>query len=54
MNKPRYRSRDDLSVFISLAVAIGILVSAIVTMWLWSVIPRGVESAIVENIPEIP
>lgn len=54
VNKYRQRASDDLSVFISLATAIGILVSAAATMWLWSVIPQGLETVIFERVSEIP
>ncbi len=36
MSKPYSESRDDLVVFVSLAPALGILLSAIVVMWIWS------------------
>lgn len=38
VNKSRYRSCDDLAVFMSLAVAIGILVASAMTIWLCSII----------------
>lgn len=36
MSKRYVQSRDDLAVVISLAAAVGILVSAAVAMWVWS------------------
>lgn len=36
MSKRYLQSRDDLAIFVSLATALGILLSAIVVMWIWS------------------
>lgn len=36
MSKRYLQSRDDVAIFISLATALGILLSAIVVMWIWS------------------
>ncbi len=36
-NKFWYHSHDDLPVLISLVVGIAVLLSAIVTMWMWSI-----------------
>ena len=36
MSKRYLQSRDDVAIFISLATALGILLSAIVVMWLWT------------------
>ena len=52
----RYRSRshDDLAVIVSLTMAIGILVSAVATMWIWSILPHRTTTSIVPNASEIP
>ncbi|MGE0642284.1 MAG: hypothetical protein AB7P24_01305 [Nitrospira sp.] len=44
MIKRYVRSRDDLAIAISLATALGIVLSAIVGVWLWSAVAaeRGV------------
>lgn len=36
MSKRYVQSGDDLAVFISLVAAVGILVSAVVVLWVWS------------------
>lgn len=36
MGKRYLESRDDLAILVSLATAIGILLSAIVVMWIWA------------------
>lgn len=36
MSRRYLQSRDDVAIFISLATALGILLSAIVVMWIWS------------------
>lgn len=41
MSKRYVQSRDDLAVFISLATAVGILMSAAVAMWVWSSISEN-------------
>lgn len=38
MIKRYVRSRDDLAVVISLVTALGILLSAIVGIWIWSTV----------------
>ena len=38
MIKQYVRSRDDLTIVISLITALGILLSAIVGLWLWSIV----------------
>jgi len=36
MSKRYLQSRDDVAIFISLVTALGILLSAIVVMWIWT------------------
>ncbi len=36
MSKRDLESRDDLAIFASLATTLGIILSAIVVMWIWS------------------
>ncbi|MGC4097131.1 MAG: hypothetical protein QM706_08445 [Nitrospira sp.] len=56
MTRTKYRNRssDELSVFVSLAVAIGILISAVATMWIWTTTSHGTKPAIVGNAIAIP
>lgn len=54
VSRYRSRSRDDLSVLVSLTMAIGILVSAVATMWIWSIVPHRTTTPIVQNASEIP
>lgn len=36
MSKRYLQSRDDVAIFVSLATALGILLSALVVMWIWT------------------
>ncbi|MBS0168108.1 MAG: hypothetical protein JSR29_18650 [Nitrospira sp.] len=36
MSKRYLQSRDDVAIFLSLATALGILLSTIVVMWIWT------------------
>jgi hypothetical protein len=54
MSKRYAQSRDDLTVFISLAAAVGILVSAAIVMWIWSSISENMVTVTVEKGSGIP
>jgi ABC-type lipoprotein release transport system permease subunit len=48
------RSKDDLGVLISLAIAVGMLIGAIATMWISSAMSGSMESVISIGGNEIP
>jgi len=50
----RLRSRDDLAVFISLAAAFAILISAVAGMWVWSFVSEIPVTITVEKSPDMP
>ncbi|MFY4729322.1 hypothetical protein [Nitrospira sp. BLG_2] len=54
MKRHQLRSRDDLAVFVSLTAAVGILVSATVAMWVWSVVSDAPVAITVEKGLGIP
>ena len=54
MNKRYMQSRDDLAVVVSLAAALSILVSAAVSMWVWSSISKSPVTVIVERGSGLP
>ena len=54
MNKRGSRSRDDLAVFLSLATAVVILISAAGGMWVWSIVSEMPMAVTVEKDPDAP
>lgn len=47
------RSRDDLGVLISLAIAVGMLIGAVATIWLWGAMSESME-AVMSFHTELP
>ncbi len=54
MSKRYMQSRDDLAVVVSLAAALSILVSAAVSMWVWSSVSESPVTVIVERGSGVP
>ena len=54
MNKRYMQSRDNLAVVVSLAAALSILVSAAVSMWVWSSIAESPVTVIVGGGSGVP
>lgn len=54
MSKQYMQSREDLAVVVSLAAALSILVSAAVSMWVWSSISESPVTVIVERGSGVP
>ncbi len=54
VKRHRIASRDDLAVFLSLAAAISILMSAAAAMWIWSNVLESRATVAAEGGLEVP
>lgn len=53
MGGSRSRDDDDLGVLISLAIAVGMLIGAVATIWLWGAMSESME-AVMSLHTELP
>lgn len=54
MGSSRSRGYDDLGVLISLAIAVGMLIGAVATIWLWGAMSESTEAIMSLHANETP
>ena len=54
MGSSRSRGDGDLRVLISLAIAVGMLIGTVATIWLWSAMSEGMEAVMSLHSNEVP
>jgi hypothetical protein len=54
MGSSRSRGDDDLGVLISLAIAVGMLIGAVATIWLWGAMSESTEAVMSLHANEMP